>query len=267
MSENTTAQKVRPGKLIAIEGCDGVGKATQSQLLCDALNSKGKKTVLYSFPNYESDTGKEIRRILKNQKLNTHKDILKFAYLLGINRHERSTEIAKHLVAGTNVVCDRYTGSMLAYGAALILQLHEGVVVPKIQMNAEGGSVTGESKAKIDANYFCLCHRELEFGYLDVVYPDIEVRLVLSEEYRKAEYERRCKEDPERIDLFESNFQFQNLINDIYKAGPMHSYGNHTSVSYNAATMTKIIPGDMFGERLSKENLSTVILSSLSSHL
>jgi hypothetical protein len=267
MSENTTLPKVKAGKLIAIEGCDGVGKATQSQLLCDALNAKGKKTVLYSFPNYESDTGKEIRHTLKNKKLDTHKDILKFAYLQAINRNESSEEIAKHLIDGTNVVCDRYIGSMLAYGAAMMLQLHEGAVVPNVQVNVAGGSVSAENKAEIYAKYFVMCHKELEFGYLDVIYPDVEVRLVLSDEYRKAEYERRCKEDPERIDLFESNFNFQDLVNEIYLTHQDSDVSQQALVSYSTANVTKVIAGDMFGSRLSKKNLNTVILSSIYKYL
>ena len=44
------------GKLIVIEGLDGSGKATQSELLCKYLESIGKKVKKVSFPVYDSDS-------------------------------------------------------------------------------------------------------------------------------------------------------------------------------------------------------------------
>lgn len=43
------------GKLIAIEGLDASGKATQSAILAERLAAEGKKVRLISFPDYESD--------------------------------------------------------------------------------------------------------------------------------------------------------------------------------------------------------------------
>ena len=37
---------------IAIDGLDGSGKKTQSEILYDSLISAGKKAMLLSFPNY-----------------------------------------------------------------------------------------------------------------------------------------------------------------------------------------------------------------------
>ena len=46
------------GKLILIEGTDCSGKETQAKLLCEYLNSKGIKTELIGFPDYDSPTGR-----------------------------------------------------------------------------------------------------------------------------------------------------------------------------------------------------------------
>ena len=45
-------------KIIVIEGTDGSGKETQSKLLKEKLEKKGLKVKSYSFPIYESATGK-----------------------------------------------------------------------------------------------------------------------------------------------------------------------------------------------------------------
>ena len=46
------------GKIIVIEGTDCSGKNTQSELLCQRLNSVNIKTISLSFPMYDTPTGK-----------------------------------------------------------------------------------------------------------------------------------------------------------------------------------------------------------------
>ena len=46
------------GKLIVIEGTDCSGKETQTKALIERLNGDGIKCVSFSFPNYDSPTGK-----------------------------------------------------------------------------------------------------------------------------------------------------------------------------------------------------------------
>ncbi len=46
------------GKLIVIEGTDCSGKETQSNLLIERLEKEGKKVAKFSFPNYDTPTGK-----------------------------------------------------------------------------------------------------------------------------------------------------------------------------------------------------------------
>lgn len=48
------------GKIIVVEGTDCSGKETQSKKLIEKLNKEGIKTCYYSFPNYETPTGKII---------------------------------------------------------------------------------------------------------------------------------------------------------------------------------------------------------------
>ncbi len=48
------------GKIILVEGTDCSGKETQSKLLVKKLNENGIKSAYFSFPNYDSPTGKRI---------------------------------------------------------------------------------------------------------------------------------------------------------------------------------------------------------------
>ena len=46
------------GKIIVIEGIDCSGKQTQVELLMDKLNNSGKRCEWFSFPMYNTPTGK-----------------------------------------------------------------------------------------------------------------------------------------------------------------------------------------------------------------
>ena len=53
---------------ICFEGCDGVGKTTQSKNLFNFLKSKNKQPVLLSFPDRETITGKILNNYLTNKE-------------------------------------------------------------------------------------------------------------------------------------------------------------------------------------------------------
>ena len=51
---------MKRGKLIIIEGTDCSGKQTQCELLLDYLENKGIKTAEFSYPRYDTPTGRII---------------------------------------------------------------------------------------------------------------------------------------------------------------------------------------------------------------
>ena len=55
------------GKFIAIDGLDGSGKGTQSELLVKRLESEGKRVRVLSFPVYESDSSTFVRMYLEGK--------------------------------------------------------------------------------------------------------------------------------------------------------------------------------------------------------
>ena len=54
--------------IIVIEGGDQAGKKTQSALLANALRKRKLKTKVFSFPDYTTPIGKEIRNYLNGKR-------------------------------------------------------------------------------------------------------------------------------------------------------------------------------------------------------
>jgi len=101
--------------LIAIEGLDQSGKATQAQRLRDRLREEGRRARLVSFPDYGTTIGEEIARALQGER-EYGADVMQLLYIA--NRHERLPDLARWLEGGLIVVCDRYAASSVAYGEA-----------------------------------------------------------------------------------------------------------------------------------------------------
>ena len=101
--------------LIAIEGLDQSGKATQAQRLRDQLRDGGIRARLVSFPDYGTAIGEEIARALQGEREHSP-EVMQLLYVA--NRYERRDDLERWLSGGLVVVCDRYTASSVAYGEA-----------------------------------------------------------------------------------------------------------------------------------------------------
>ncbi len=101
--------------LIAIEGLDQSGKATQAQLLRDELREGGTRARLVSFPDYGTSIGEEIARALQGER-DYGPEVMQLLYIA--NRYERKADLERWLDGGLVVVGDRYVASSVAYGEA-----------------------------------------------------------------------------------------------------------------------------------------------------
>jgi dTMP kinase len=138
------------GKMVVLEGGDAVGKATQTKILAEAIGAQ-----LFSFPNYNSTTGKAIlgnlhgdwgvagcddwsagRGIMFEDCRETNALVLQS--LMAANRYEVAGEIDDLLGMGRHVVCDRFWMSGLVYGMAdgldrdWLLRVHESLPQPDL---------------------------------------------------------------------------------------------------------------------------------------
>jgi dTMP kinase len=101
------------GVLIAFEGMDQSGKATQSRQLRAGLEAAGHRVESLSFPDYKTAIGAEIGRALQGER-DYGPDTMQLLYIA--NRYEWRPRIEAWLADGRFVICDRYAASSVAYG-------------------------------------------------------------------------------------------------------------------------------------------------------
>jgi len=101
--------------LIVIEGSDKAGKATQTQMLKEALERKGLSAATLAFPVYDTKIGEEIRAFLHDER---EYPIQVRHMLLSANRWEKKGEIERMLKENDVVILNRYYQSNLVYGLA-----------------------------------------------------------------------------------------------------------------------------------------------------
>lgn len=110
----------KQGKLIVIDGIDQSGKKTQTQLLARKIRTLGYACSIWSFPDYTTPLGRQLRSYLSGQnELDFHAVHLLYA----ANKWERATQIQDQIERGRMVIINRYTPSNLAYGIAHRLRL------------------------------------------------------------------------------------------------------------------------------------------------
>lgn len=107
------------GKIIVIEGIEGSGKETQSKLLVESLNKMGIKSIEFSFPMYDTPTGRIFKDCLlsNNNYFNEGIDSLDPELVCLYTAADRKYNIKKindYLMNGYIVVINRYTSSNMA---------------------------------------------------------------------------------------------------------------------------------------------------------
>jgi len=112
--------KKRAGKLIVIDGGDGSGKATQTQLLVDYLKHHHIPVKVYDFPRYyTSFHGRMVGRYLAGEfgdlnGINPYLSSLAYA----LDRASAKEEMDEWLGGGGMIISNRYATSSMAHQAA-----------------------------------------------------------------------------------------------------------------------------------------------------
>lgn len=112
------------GKLIVIEGTDCSGKETQTKLLVEKLEKENIKCVRFSFPVYDSPTGKIVGGPYLGKEyicdgwfdegaINVDPKVASLYY--AADRKYNIGKIEELISKGINVILDRYTYSNLAH--------------------------------------------------------------------------------------------------------------------------------------------------------
>ncbi|HEU5242915.1 MAG TPA: dTMP kinase [Gaiellaceae bacterium] len=166
---------------VSFEGADGSGKSTQAELLRVGLAAEGRDVVLTREPG-GTELGEAVRSLVLNGPL---MGAWAEATLFAASRAEHVEEVIRPaLERGTDVICDRYVDSSLAYqgiargiGVDAVLQLNlavTGGLLPDVTFLlfldldvATGRQVApdrleregAELQAKVDAAYRELAQR------------------------------------------------------------------------------------------------------------
>ncbi len=117
------------GKIIVIEGTDCSGKETQSILLEKKLNELGKKCIRFSFPMYDTPTGKIVggpylgkeeitKSFFPEGSVNVDPYVVCLYY--AADRKYNIHKALEYLEKDYYVILDRYTTSNLAYQGSKI---------------------------------------------------------------------------------------------------------------------------------------------------
>jgi dTMP kinase len=108
---------------IVIEGCDRFGKSTQTRMLLELFLRCGLRATMFSFPNYDSPTGKIIQEHLYNKvflakydRSRSQYDALVFQCVQSCDKYAVASQILADLKDGQIVVCGRWWQSAFVYG-------------------------------------------------------------------------------------------------------------------------------------------------------
>jgi dTMP kinase len=175
--------------LIAIDGADNTGKATQTALLVERLRSEGKKVGTLDFPQYTVNTfGKLIKECLVGE----HGDFISVdpkiaSTLYAADRYEAKGVLLQLLAQNDVVILDRYVSANM---------LHQG---SKIEDKAE----------RTD---FLQWLEHVEYGIFGMPLPDLTISLAVSPEDSDAILARMVEEGKKTPDTAETDREHQKRV-------------------------------------------------------
>ena len=184
------------GKLIVIEGTDCSGKETQAKLLIEHLKERGMQVEIFSFPNYDSPTGKIIGGPFlgkaticdgwfKEGAVEVEPKVAALYY--AADRRYNLPKIEEKLNRGISLILDRYVYSNMAHQAGKIEDMNE-------RMNMY---------AWLDI---------LEFKLLELPKPDIALFL-----HMPSEFAKQLKQSRDEVpDQLESDEDYLNKAENAY---------------------------------------------------
>lgn len=141
------------GIFISIEGTDGSGKGTQTELLVNRLKTEGKDVEIISFPQYGESSAAVVEDYLHG-KFGTAEEVGPYrgSIFYAIDRYAAASKIRVWLRSGKIVIANRYVGSNMAH---------------------QGGKISSETEQD---KYFAWVY-DLEYTIFGIPKPDFSLIL------------------------------------------------------------------------------------------
>jgi len=200
------------GKFIVIEGVDGAGCGSQTELLKERLNEKLSQPVLHiKYPNYNNPVGITIHKFL-HEELALSPDMQFFIYSLDIFKD--MNEIKKALEEGRIVLADRYFTSTLAYQCAQGFPLEKALRFAEL-FDFVRPDLIIYLKVSVET---ALERKKMEKSSLDMFERDLELKERVSKEYEglasKSIFGKWIVVDAERP-IEEIAIEIENIVKKI----------------------------------------------------
>lgn len=185
------------GRLIVIEGADGLGKSTQLARLIDRVRGLGREVATYDFPNKSgTPIGELIGGFLAGRFGQVTPEFVALAF--AADRLAERDRLRADLDAGKVVLCDRFVRSNIAYQSAKIDD--------------------PDRRAKLEEMLFWL-----EYQVMGLPRPDLEIALVADPDHFAAGRHLARGDDATRdyaggaADIHEASTDLQTAVNDYYR--------------------------------------------------
>jgi len=173
------------GKLLVIEGLDGSGKATQSNLLYETLMGEGKSVRKVSFPDYDSDSSALVKMYLAGAFGKNPGDVNAYAAssFFAVDRFASyKSDWGAFYEAGGIVIADRYTTSNA---------IHQCSKLPKAEWDG-----------------FLDWLFDFEFRLMGIPAPDKVIYLQVDPKVSQKLMTQRYHGDESKKDIHESNLDY-----------------------------------------------------------
>lgn len=173
------------GKLIAIEGLDGSGKATQTELLYRRLIKKGKNVFKLSFPDYNEASSALVKMYMNSEFGDSPDDVNVYAAssFYAVDRYASYKKFWQDKYKnGQIIIADRYTTSNAIYQLCRL--------------------------EKFLWNNYIQWLEDYEYNKLELPRPDLVIYLDMSVEISQRLIKNRYEGDDSKKDLYEKDVNF-----------------------------------------------------------
>lgn len=186
----------KKGKFIVIDGTDGSGKGTQTELLISALKSRGVKVVTTDFPQYGNPSSHFVEKYLRGEYGTADEVGAKRASLFyALDRFDAAKQMKQWLDEGFFIVSNRY-------------------------VSASMGHQTGKIKDPEERDKFLDWLNELEFEICGIPKPDEVIFLYMPPEIGQKLVDQKSEREytqGKKRDIHEADLDHLKNASEAYK--------------------------------------------------